>query len=95
MDEALQSLAASFVICVLLAVAGFAIRACIVDARRRGRLPLLVLLAVFLCFPLGLILWLLLRPEPSKVRFVVRSEKLPGLSDLLQVSGRNVIGRVL
>jgi len=40
------------------------VRACVADARRRGKSPLLVTLAVFFCFPLGLILWLLFRPEP-------------------------------
>jgi len=29
-----------------------------------GKSPLLVILAVVICFPLGLILWLLFRPEP-------------------------------
>jgi hypothetical protein len=40
------------------------VSACVADARRRGKSPLLVILAVFFCFPLGLILWLLFRPEP-------------------------------
>jgi len=34
------------------------------DARRRGKSPLLVTLAVLLFFPLGLIAWLLFRPDP-------------------------------
>ncbi len=37
---------------------------CAADARRRGKSPLLVALFVLLSFPLGLIIWLLLRPEP-------------------------------
>lgn len=64
MGDVLRFLGASFIICLLLAVAAFVIRACVVDARRRGKSPILVLLAVCLCFPLGLILWLLLRPKP-------------------------------
>ena len=34
------------------------------DARRRGKSPLLVILLVLISFPLGLIVWLLFRPEP-------------------------------
>ena len=41
-----------------------AIRLCSEDARRRGKSPALVVLAVIFFFPLGLILWLLFRPEP-------------------------------
>jgi len=41
-----------------------AIRLCAADARRRGKSPVLVVLAVFFFFPLGLIVWLLFRPEP-------------------------------
>ena len=35
-----------------------------VDARRRGKSPFLVVLLVFISFPLGMIIWLLFRPEP-------------------------------
>ena len=34
------------------------------DARNRGKSPVLVTLLVLLSFPLGLIVWLLFRPEP-------------------------------
>jgi len=34
------------------------------DARNRGKSPLLVVLLVLISFPLGLIIWLLFRPEP-------------------------------
>ena len=34
------------------------------DAKRRGKPPVLVLLAVIFFFPWGLIAWLLFRPEP-------------------------------
>jgi len=37
------------------------------DGRRRGKSPLLVWLAVFLCFPFGLLAWLLFRP-PQVIR---------------------------
>jgi hypothetical protein len=39
------------------------IRACVTDARRRGKSPLLVAILVIFFFPLGLIAWLLFRPE--------------------------------
>ena len=34
------------------------------DARKRGKPPLLVVLLAFVSFPLGLLLWLVFRPEP-------------------------------
>jgi len=40
----------------------FTVKICIDDARRRGKSPLLVLFS----FPLGVIIWLLFRPEPLK-----------------------------
>jgi hypothetical protein len=40
------------------------VKLCVADARRRGKSPLLVTLAVVLFFPLGLIMWLLFRPDP-------------------------------
>lgn len=36
----------------------------VADAKRRGKSPLLVLLAVILFFPWGLLAWLLFRPDP-------------------------------
>lgn len=41
------------------------IRVCWNDARRRGKSPFLVCVIVFCFFPLGLIAWLLFRPEPD------------------------------
>lgn len=41
---------------------------CAADARRRGKSPLFVTLLVLCSFPLGLLLWLLFRPEPVDVR---------------------------
>jgi hypothetical protein len=49
---------------VAFALIALIIQACWTDARRRGKSPLLVTLAVILFFPLGLIAWLLFRPEP-------------------------------
>jgi hypothetical protein len=49
---------------VAFALIALAIQACWTDARRRGKSPLLVTLAVVFFFPLGLIAWLLFRAEP-------------------------------
>ena len=49
---------------VAFALIALIIQACWTDARRRGKSPLLVTLAVLFFFPLGLIAWLLFRPEP-------------------------------
>ncbi len=37
----------------------------VIDAKRRNKSPLLVALIVVLFFPIGLIAWLLFRPEPN------------------------------
>ena len=47
-----------------LGILGWIARACALDARRRGKSPFLVSLLVLVSFPLGLLLWLLFRPEP-------------------------------
>lgn len=53
------------IVFVLLIVAlAVTIRACVADARRRGKSPLLVTVAVIVFFPWGLIAWLLFRPRP-------------------------------
>ena len=49
-----------------LLVVFFTVKVCIDDARRRGKSPLLVSLLVLFSFPLGVIIWLLFRPEPMK-----------------------------
>ena len=51
-----------------LSVLGSIVWVCGLDARRRGKSPFLVCLLVFVSFPLGLILWLLFRPEPLNGR---------------------------
>jgi hypothetical protein len=47
-----------------LLVVVFTVKVCVDDARRRGKSPLLVSLLVLFSFPLGVIIWLLFRPEP-------------------------------
>jgi hypothetical protein len=47
-----------------LVLISFVIRICTVDARRRGKSPLLVFLLIVCYFPVGFIAWLLFRPEP-------------------------------
>jgi len=43
------------------------VRACVTDARHRGRSPLFVALLVILFFPLGPILWIVFRPDRLEV----------------------------
>lgn len=56
--------AALIVSCLFLVVPFLTVKACVEDARSRGKSPLLVTLVIFFFFPLGLILWLLFRPGP-------------------------------
>ena len=61
----LSSYVASLIsLIVFLAVLAWILRICAADARRRGKSPLLVTLLIFVSFPLGLLVWLLFRPEP-------------------------------
>lgn len=47
----------------IITLLGIAIRMCWKDARRRGKSPFLVCVIVIFFFPLGLVAWLLFRPE--------------------------------
>jgi hypothetical protein len=58
----------------LLVIAGlflasliYAIKACVTDARRRGQSPVLVAGLVILFFPVGSIIWLVVRPPISNL----------------------------
>jgi 4-amino-4-deoxy-L-arabinose transferase-like glycosyltransferase len=64
MSNILYALVYVILACAILWVIAFAIALCAQDAKRRGKSPVLVALIVFLFFPLGLIAWLLFRPEP-------------------------------
>jgi len=64
MRDALGGLAILFVGVLLLVALGLTVRACVSDARRRGKSALLVTIAVIFFFPWGLIAWLLFRPNP-------------------------------
>jgi Kef-type K+ transport system membrane component KefB len=64
MDDVLKVLVPLSVGLLLLTMFVITVRASIRDARRRGKSPALVSLAVILFFPWGLIAWLLFRPEP-------------------------------
>jgi hypothetical protein len=64
MSDALTTLALFFGAALLLVVLAITVTACVADARRRGKSPILVVIAVVLCFPWGLIAWLLFRPAP-------------------------------
>ena len=58
-----KALGAVFVVCFVI-VLGVCVRWISIDARSRGKSPSLVCLLVAMSFPLGLILWLLVRPAP-------------------------------
>jgi len=67
MDEISDFLVKSLVIMFLafvLVVIAMMIRVVSNDARRRGKSPALVVLLCLLLFPLGVIVWLIFRPEP-------------------------------
>ena len=60
---------------LLIAAAGLC-RWTIHDAARRGKPPVLVLAAVLLFFPFGLIAWLLFRPPPARRSFRLQSRRV-------------------
>jgi hypothetical protein len=65
MNDFFWSYLASLIsLAVFLVFLVWILRVCAADARRRGKSPLLVTLLIFVSFPLGLLLWLLFRPEP-------------------------------
>jgi hypothetical protein len=71
MDEISTFLAKSLVIMILafvLVMISMMIRVIARDARRRGKSPLLVVLLCLLSFPLGVIVWLIFRPQPMARR---------------------------
>jgi len=49
---------------LLILVVAWSARLAAVDARRRGKSPLLVCIIVIFFFPIGAIAWLLFRPSP-------------------------------
>lgn len=61
----MRELAGTLVLVVLLLAATAYVLWAISDARRRGKSPLLVLIAVVFFFPFGLAVWLLFRPPAS------------------------------
>jgi hypothetical protein len=66
MDDISILLAKSLVILFLafvLVVIAMMIRVIANDARRRGKSPVLVVLLCLLSFPLGWVVWLIIRPE--------------------------------
>lgn len=65
MRDALSVLLPFFIALIFLVVLGALLHFCWNDAKQRGKPPLLVTLLVFCFFPVGLVAWLLFRPEPS------------------------------
>lgn len=51
-------------VCFLLILLVVSMRMLAADARRRGKPAILVVLLALVSFPLGLLLWLVFRPEP-------------------------------
>ena len=64
MSNVVYALAYFLPVCAILWLFATVIAFCANDARRRGKSPLLVALACFFFFPVGLIAWLLFRPDP-------------------------------
>ncbi len=60
----MRTLLVTIVVLLLIVAVGMTITACVADARRRGKSPLLVTILVIFSFPWGLIIWLLFRPRP-------------------------------
>jgi hypothetical protein len=48
---------------LFLLLFAYTMRVTALDARRRGKSPLLVCMLVFLSFPLGFVVWLIFRPK--------------------------------
>ncbi|MGA8729264.1 MAG: hypothetical protein WB608_10985 [Terracidiphilus sp.] len=49
-------------VCILIALA-VTVYVCAMDAKRRGKSPFLVALLVVFFFPLGMLIWMIFRPE--------------------------------
>jgi hypothetical protein len=63
----------------LLAFSIYVIRGIADDARARGKSPVPVILLCVLCFPLGLLIWVVFRPEPlesSKQPFRLEDQRV-------------------
>jgi hypothetical protein len=60
----MRTFLAPIVVFLVIVVLGVTVSACVADARRRGKSPLMVTVAVILFFPWGLVAWLLFRPQP-------------------------------
>jgi hypothetical protein len=63
-NGAMQILESLILFAAVIGMFAWTIRLCVIDAQRRGKSPLLVTLLILISFPLGLILWLIFRPEP-------------------------------
>lgn len=64
MQDALNILLPLIFVLGFLAAFIITIKMCANDARRRGKSPFLVSVIVIFFFPVGLIAWILFRPEP-------------------------------
>ncbi len=57
---------AILIVSLLLILLLISMRMLAADARRRGKPAILVVLLALVSFPLGLLLWLVFRPEPQE-----------------------------
>ena len=64
MDNVLNILLMLALATLFVVLLGYAIGWSARDARRRGKSPVLVCMAVILFFPWGLVAWLVFRPDP-------------------------------
>lgn len=69
MDDFTAAIMINIFVVFFIVLLVFVIRWCINDAKLRGKTPVLVVVAVVLFFPWGLIAWLLFRPEPPTPPF--------------------------
>lgn len=51
-----------FVFAVVMVIGAFVLNALAEDARKRGKSPVLIFLLVLLSFPVGLLVWMVIRP---------------------------------
>jgi hypothetical protein len=71
MNDISEVLAKSFailIVCLLLIFLLISMKMLAADARKRGKPAILVVLLAFASFPLGLLLWLVFRPDSLEVQ---------------------------
>lgn len=67
-SEVLAKSFAILIVCLLLILLLISMKMLAADARKRGKPAILVVLLAFVSFPLGLLLWLVFRPDSLEVQ---------------------------